>query len=275
MKNIYRWITFSILSRVRGAKFCFLYNYVMRINGRRSRCRFSDGLYELSDEVDTLFFTRATRYRYYSEGIHHRLSDLFFQYVGDRFEIREGDVVVDCGANIGEFSIFCLSRGANVFSFEPDPTEFSALRRNLGEDGRAYPFALWFQNESLSFDLQNDTGDSSVSQGAKLDDFFMVEGRRLDSFKELSEVPRVRLLKLEAEGFEPEVLRGSVGLLPKIEYIAADLGPERGDTNESSLPEVVNFMQANGFSVSRFFAGRSIVLFENISLCSGAAGEEE
>ena len=50
-----------------------------------------------------------------------------------------------------------------------------------------------------------------------------VNTKTLDSFK----YPQIKLLKIEAEGAELEVLQGSVDTLSNVEYISVDYGPER------------------------------------------------
>jgi len=73
------------------------------------------------------------------------------------------------------------------------------------------------------------------------------------------------LLKLEAEGGEPEVLMGCIEILQNIDYISADLGFERGVSEENTFPEVINFLLYNGFNVVKAIApsGRNTVLFKN------------
>ena len=73
----------------------------------------------------------------------------------------------------------------------------------------------------------------------------------------------MKLLKLEAEGAEPEVIRGSLNLLDNIEYIAADLGPERGFNKECTLKEVVNLLLENNFEIVEFKYPRVCLLFRN------------
>lgn len=266
MKSLYRKLTFASLSKTNGKLFCILYNVMMLLNSGQNRCKFVDENYLISSGDTKLYFTRSARYRYYSEGIEHRLKSLFSQYVGTDFKIEPGDVIIDCGANIGEFSRYCQSRGALVYAFEPDPTEFKALKRNVGEAGNALPLALWFEDANLEILLQNETGDTSVAIDGGSGSRVFVEGKRLDSIRDFESISKIRLFKLEAEGFEPEVLQGTTGILHKIEYIAADLGPERGENNESTLPQVINFLHGYGFNVEYFFPGRCIVLFRNSSL---------
>ncbi len=54
----------------------------------------------------------------------------------DRFGIavEPGDIVVDCGANIGIFSQYAVSRGArHVYSFESDPQIYEYLKVNTSQ----------------------------------------------------------------------------------------------------------------------------------------------
>ncbi len=48
--------------------------------------------------------------------------------------IKEGDVVLDLGANIGYFTLIaakCVGANGKVYAFEPDPTNFSFLKRSV------------------------------------------------------------------------------------------------------------------------------------------------
>jgi hypothetical protein len=75
----------------------------------------------------------------------------------------------------------------------------------------------------------------------------------------------IKLLKLEAEGAEPEVIIGCEGILSKIGYIAADLGPERGLERVNTLPFVVNFLLSRNFEILEFTESRCSILFRNLS----------
>ena len=47
--------------------------------------------------------------------------------------LRPGDIVIDCGANLGVVSEPLAATGADVISFEPDPYAFGELTKRLGE----------------------------------------------------------------------------------------------------------------------------------------------
>lgn len=55
----------------------------------------------------------------------------------------------------------------------------------------------------------------------------MVRTVHLDDFLTNIGVSELDLLKVEAEGFEPEVLQGAERILHKIRFVSVDCGPER------------------------------------------------
>ena len=83
----------------------------------------------------------------------------------------------------------------------------------------------------------------------------------MDSF--FDKTKKIKLLKLEAEGAEPEALAGCEKLLKNIEYISADLGFERGANEESTIEDVTNFLLSRNFRLVKFELPRVVALFVN------------
>ena len=78
----------------------------------------------------------------------------------------------------------------------------------------------------------------------------------------------MKLLKIEAEGAEPEILMGIKNNLSKINYIAIDVSAERGENNSFTITECVNFLSKNNFKFLNFFIEgkkneRVSILFQN------------
>ncbi len=73
----------------------------------------------------------------------------------------------------------------------------------------------------------------------------------------------MKLLKLEAEGAEPEILAGVEKRLPLIEYISADLGPERGVDQESTAAAAIDYLLARNFRLIDVYCDRVTCLFKN------------
>jgi len=74
---------------------------------------------------------------------------------------------------------------------------------------------------------------------------------------------KIKFFKLEAEGAEPEILDGLGDKISQIEYISADLGPERGKSRESTLVPVVNYMASQKFDLVQVSHDRICALFRN------------
>ena len=195
---------------------------------------------------------------------------LGYQYLLDQVPLEDGDWILDVGANTGDLALAfrAMRRRVNVEAFEPSPPEFKALQRNLEAcsaiaDHRAHNLALWnAPSEGLTFYLTAGHADHSVVPIKGATGTITIPAKRLSDI--IGDDGRVfRLLKLEAEGVEPEILEGAEPLLPRIEYIAADVGFERGVGAESTLPQIANFLLTRGFEIVGFEGGRYVLLFRN------------
>jgi hypothetical protein len=76
----------------------------------------------------------------------------------------------------------------------------------------------------------------------------------------------IKLLKIDAEGFEPEVLEGGLRTLQKVKYVSVDVSFERGILKESTLVPVLNLMLKNDFKVSKMNHERMAILFRNLNI---------
>lgn len=133
---------------------------------------------------------------------------------GDIAERCSGKTVVDVGANIGIFTMAALDAGAKqVIAFEPDPFAFACLEKNVGNDPRVslYPVMLNDLDGVSKLYVATSSGDSSMIPPPRHQAVISVDSRRLDSLT-LS-LADGDVLKIEAEGAEPEVLRGCVQTL--------------------------------------------------------------
>ena len=62
-----------------------------------------------------------------------------------------------------------------------------------------------------------------------------IETTTLKEFVIKNKINHIKFFKLEAEGFEPEILNGSKDVLNRIEYIGVDGSPERGPKAETTI----------------------------------------
>jgi FkbM family methyltransferase len=152
--------------------------------------------------------------------------------------LKRGDVVFDVGANVGDFTEFVLAYQpwAIVHAFEPLPSAFAVLQRRFGEYPGIYcnQAALGSSQCVLPLNVSSyDQASSFLPNGKILEsrvygiDFSMtntidVPVDTLANYAIKGEIKRIRLLKLDVQGFEIEVLKGAEAILSYIEYIYAE-----------------------------------------------------
>ncbi len=145
--------------------------------------------------------------------------------------LAEGMVMVDIGAHIGYFTVLAAAAvGATgrVYAFEPSPTSFPLLCRNVhinGFRGRVRPVrkAVLDRSGSVTFsDLRHFQGGSQVGQFLSRDQLeelqdeariVQVECTRLDDYLATQDCTRVDVVKMDVQGAEPFVFRGMTGTL--------------------------------------------------------------
>lgn len=196
----------------------------------------------------------------YADGMSQRARTIGDAYFLNQIDFKQGDTVLDCGANVGDLHLWFRQQGLEVdyVGFEPSPVEFACLRKNV-HPKTVYNVGLWNKQDELTFFVSSQGADSSLIEPASYDEKIVVETRRLDSLID----KKIKLLKLEAEGAEPEILEGAGEKLSKIEFISADLGYERGINSESTLVPVINYLLQRDFEVVDVSHGRICALFRN------------
>jgi FkbM family methyltransferase len=143
--------------------------------------------------------------------------------------------IVDCGANIGVATAFFVSEhpGSRVIAFEPDPSAFELLTRNIErnrwQNVTAHNVAVGAENGTSTFFRDPGRPASLVGSTTRrvLGEELSVETRRLSELLPES----VDLLKLDIEGAEVEVLDEliSAGALERVAVILVEFhhDPER------------------------------------------------
>jgi FkbM family methyltransferase len=133
--------------------------------------------------------------------------------------LQPGSVFYDVGAHIGVLSMIAariVSPAGVVFAFEPDPGNVERIeehaRRNMLNHIKTVPFAAWSSGGRLRFERA--PSESSRNQGALAMDpgangvnIIEVDAISLDEFAHNHPPPS--LIKLDVEGAEASVLRGS------------------------------------------------------------------
>lgn len=188
--------------------------------------------------------------------INHEFEPLETKLIDE--QLREGDVVLDIGANIGYYTLLAARKvGARgrVYAFEPDPINFSLLSQNVELNG--------YQNVVL---VNKAVGETSEDLKLYLSDVNAGDHRTYDSDggRRTITIPctsmddyfrgresRVDFIKMDIQGFECRALRGMQETLGQSEKVrlTAEFWPHGLVRAGDSPEELIRLLELNGFKL--------------------------
>lgn len=252
----------------KGWYFKLLFNLRALLTRSEARVKIlkNTGNYEVSsiNELDNRvieFHNEPVGANVYSRGIKERGEGIGRAYFLNKISFNNGDTIIDCGANTGDLLLWFQNRNLDIeyIGFEPSKAEYNCLKRNI-DPHKSINSALWNIDGRKDFFVSSNNGDSSIFQPIEFEDVHSVKTERLDKYIEKT----VKLLKVEGEGAEPEIIEGLGNKLELINYISADLSDERGPMLEYTVTQVTNLLLSNGFELLYFSPDRFIFLFRNL-----------
>ena len=223
--------------------------------------------YLLTNRNEQIYITYPNRVGFYFFGISKRIKKLVESFgASNEIILNENDTVIDVGSNIGEFSIGIANKVKQVYAFDPDPSIINSFNSNTKSFSniKHFPLALSDKSGLINFYLKGDTADSSMIENGS-DDIVTVPSKRFDTIQEIISLDRIKLFKCDAEGAEPEVLKGFGDIFKKIEYISIDCGFERGISQESTRDDVLKILETNNFRIvnNGLSSNRNIIIAQN------------
>lgn len=128
--------------------------------------------------------------------------------------LRQGDLFIDVGANVGVYSILAGGLGAKVLAVEPVPSTFNILKDNirlnyLENRVAAHNMGLSSKMEVLKFSFQHGPMNRVIFDSETIPGID-VHSDRLDN---LLKEDRPYLIKIDVEGYEAEVINGAENIL--------------------------------------------------------------
>jgi FkbM family methyltransferase len=186
----------------------------------------------------------------------------------DRFGDNPGGIFVDAGANVGWYTcLYGKLAGASgkVFAFEPEPTNYATLCRNITlnklTNVKAFQAAVGSELGILNLNLghKSNPGSHSLLSGHYTRGSIKVDIITLDDsiLPKLKPEQWIDLLKIDVEGFEYDSFRGAGIVLSRTKNVVMEYSPElmkRGNRNPEALIELI---LASGFKMRRFRHGAS------------------
>lgn len=167
--------------------------------------------------------------------------------------IKEGDVVVDLGANIGIFSNKASELGASkIYSFEPVKENFELLMLNRPANCEPFKLAVGssdLQTFEIAYKADCPGGSSIIKHdGGQLQPCLTVT---LDSLISGGLIDRIDFLKVDIEGAEVEAFKGiSDENLKGIRCIAMEVhNPEIGQEGKDYIYGRLHSLGFSSFTV--------------------------
>lgn len=153
-----------------------------------------------------------------------------YKVLENKLEFRPGDVILDIGACEGMFSIMLskLFPSTRIISFEPVPRTYFTMVRNIGLNGctniEAHNIGLGKEAGTVTMFVgkKGDSGGSSsvMTFNPEWHEKVECEVIGLDELWEREKLDRVRLLKIDVEGAEYNILYNSTKLNNVDFYVA-------------------------------------------------------
>jgi len=163
--------------------------------------------------------------------------------------LNEEDTFVDIGANVGSYTILSgIIKKSTVHSFEPIPSTFKKLKRNISINSKDNKISLYNvglgEEKGELFFTNNSTStiNHAVLNESKIDSI-KINVETLDSYK-----INPTVIKIDVEGFEYFVLKGGYKSLinEELKCIIIELN-ESGEKYGQNQKEVFEYIISLGF----------------------------
>lgn len=247
------------INRLNGKNFCLFINIFFNKDGKLI---FENGRYVKMIENKNVVVYPNKRVLRVVKNFKYQLDLLYDSYLLNSIDIQNDDVIVDCGANVGELFLAVKEKNLDVtyMGFEPDKETYECLKLNVkNEKNIVHNIGLSNIEGSNNFYIDNEGGNSSfVDFGTS--ESIKVDTKTLDSYNIKK---NIKLFKIDAEGYEPEVLSGSKNTLKKTNFVSVDFGSERGANQNNTMVDVNNLLLQVGFELIELNDFRMIGLYKN------------
>jgi FkbM family methyltransferase len=180
--------------------------------------------------------------------------------------LKRGATVFDVGANIGEIALVaanCVGRKGRVYAFEPVSTLFQSLEKNIAinqldhiaafqrgladRDGRT---VIYKQRGSFSDGTVHEGLGSIFASESRSEPIEEIQLTTMDQLVKEQNVRRLDLVKIDVEGAELSVLRGSIATLERFRpYIILELQSQTANSAGHEQTEILELIENLGYSI--------------------------
>ena len=177
-----------------------------------------------------------------AETLAEQQADVYEGAVG----VKAGDIVLDCGANVGAYTRHALERGAKlVVAIEMAPESLECLRRNLANEIASrrvliYPKGVWNKDDVLQLSMSPEWASTASSVALDRGGHGpTVPLTTIDKLVSELNLPSVDFIKMDIEGAEMQALEGARETVRRFHPRMA-ISTEHRPTDPDQIPQVVH-----------------------------------
>ena len=230
----------------------FLLNLCTRLIDGQNRITHdkANNLYWLNKGATSIFAVEKPYFDFEKEKIDTSYKEIFCNY----YQPREGDVILDLGAGIGEELNYFMEniKSAGVYhGIEASPKSFKKLQllKNRNEFKNCFLYNIAISDKDGKIWIEEDDNYllskiNNQSKGANIQSY------TLDSFIKNNNISKINFLKVNIEGAEYEMIDGMKEGVAIIDNIAVSCHDFLTETKEEKIKiKVEDFLRENDFQL--------------------------
>jgi FkbM family methyltransferase len=173
-------------------------------------------------------------------------------------------LVLDVGANMGQFALFCRSAGfrETIISFEPQSSAHDVLRKFAAADDKwiiADRAAVGSRSDEIEINVSRNSGSSSILKmcdrhvrGDPNSVYVSAESAKMTTLDSYYALHREFAwtncaLKIDTQGYEMEVLAGAVDVLRETAIVFLEMSLAELYEGQAGFIELFRFLEQQGF----------------------------
>lgn len=144
--------------------------------------------------------------------------------------VKEGDIVIDIGAEVGTFSLKAAhQKAARIIAVEPHPENFEMLKWNIESNPllcsiaevQLIPIALGYARGKVKlYGISEYPGSHTIAGAVDPNKFIMVNVDTLDNLLDHLKISKVDFIKMDVEGVAHWILQGATKTLKQDLHLA-------------------------------------------------------
>jgi FkbM family methyltransferase len=171
--------------------------------------------------------------------------------------LKEGDFVLDIGANIGYYVLVesqLIGKSGKIYAVEPVHSNFELLKKNIElnnlKTASAFQFAFGDQNTTSKIYVSDRSNWCAMNKAAVSGTIIgeeEVSVKTVDTFFKDKAPPN--FVRMDVEGYEYQIIKGMTKTLKGDVKILAELHPLRSYLEPEKMQELFDILEQYGFRV--------------------------